>query len=329
MSEHKLANDNLGAERFRILVIGNANAGKTTILRKVCHAQGREPIYLDANGKEITSALNPSVSCGEHNIEHQFQYPTAHGFIFHDSRGFEAGGADELNKVKDFIKRRAKSQQLGDQLHAIWYCITTSNDRGMTQAEMNLFEIGTGNVPVIAIFTKMDALDEKAFNELMLMEEDDDEEVPFEKLKEQALIRATAIFEEKYLGRLHGVKHEPRCVVQLRDMDKEGTNCDELITKTSQALNGETLRLFCLSILRNNMESRIKDVINRIITPKVEEVRESGAFSDEQAKSLFCDVMYCFPHMLPSFNELVDNLDKNAVKATTESVVSYLITSNE
>ena len=62
----------------------------------------------------------------------------------------------------------------------------------------------------------MDALDEKAFNELMLKEEDDDEEVPFEKLKEQALIRATAIFEEKYFGRLHGVKHKPRCVVQLR-----------------------------------------------------------------------------------------------------------------
>ena len=189
-----------GAERFRILVIGNANAGKTTILRKVCHAQGREPVYLDANGKEVRHvhlqrlhcglpcslfrlllrwilqfrcvsdwlapscdhALNVIIQCGEHNIEHQFQYPTAHGFIFHDSRGFEAGGADELNKVKDFIKRRAESQQLGDQLHAIWcaknlhhffifwhsllrYCITTSNDRGMTQAEMNLFEIGTGN----------------------------------------------------------------------------------------------------------------------------------------------------------------------------------------
>jgi len=123
----------------------------------------------------------------------------------------------------------------------------------------------------------MDALDEEAFNELMF------EGVPFEKLKEQVPIRATAIFEEKHLGQLHGVKHEPRCVVQLRstlplvrdtsnplihspgpsDMDKEGTNCDELITKTSQALDRETLRLFCLSILRNNMESRIKDVINQ------------------------------------------------------------------
>lgn len=36
-----------GVEHFRILVIGNANAGKTTILEKVCHAQGRKPVYLD------------------------------------------------------------------------------------------------------------------------------------------------------------------------------------------------------------------------------------------------------------------------------------------
>ena len=100
---------------------------------------------------------------GEHNIEHQFKYPTAHGFVFHDSRGFEAGGAVELDKVKDFIENRAKAEQLKDQLHVIWcakarryftyfwlmwprYCLPISNDnRGMTEAEMSLFESGTGN----------------------------------------------------------------------------------------------------------------------------------------------------------------------------------------
>jgi hypothetical protein len=45
-------------------------------------------------------------------------------------------------------------------------------------------------------------------------------------------------------------------------MNKEGTDCNELIMRTSQALNGSTLRLFCLSILRNGVESRIKQVIN-------------------------------------------------------------------
>jgi hypothetical protein len=40
-------------ERFRILVIGNANAGKTTILKNVCHARGRNPVYLDDKGNEV------------------------------------------------------------------------------------------------------------------------------------------------------------------------------------------------------------------------------------------------------------------------------------
>jgi len=37
---------------FRILIIGRANAGKTTILEKVCGvAQGTEPIIYDKDGE--------------------------------------------------------------------------------------------------------------------------------------------------------------------------------------------------------------------------------------------------------------------------------------
>jgi hypothetical protein len=39
---------------FRILVIGRANAGKTTILEKVCGVtKGTKPIIYDQNGKLI------------------------------------------------------------------------------------------------------------------------------------------------------------------------------------------------------------------------------------------------------------------------------------
>jgi hypothetical protein len=168
----------------------------------------------------------------------------------------------------------------------------------MTEAEMSLFESGTGNgqrmhassveptanshshciliqVPIIAIFMKMDALDARAFNELML------DDIPYAKAKEQAPARGEDIFEKNYLERLQGVQYMPRHVVRLRgmlllvddtatcsaihhtDMHKEGTSCDELIMRTSQALDRNTLRLFCLSILRNDIESRIKQVINQ------------------------------------------------------------------
>lgn len=42
------------------------------------------------------------------------------GFVFHDSRGFEAGGASELDDVKKFNKEQAKEWKLPDQIHAIW-----------------------------------------------------------------------------------------------------------------------------------------------------------------------------------------------------------------
>jgi hypothetical protein len=68
-------------------------------------------------------------------------------------------------------------------------------------------------VPVIAIFTKMDALDDEARNQLMW----DDDVLPA-KIKEEVPIRAKAIFRKNYLERLEEVKHRPREVVQLRGM---------------------------------------------------------------------------------------------------------------
>jgi hypothetical protein len=47
-------------DRFRILVIGNANAGKTTILDKVCHANGRKPDCFDTNGNKVRHVLSES-----------------------------------------------------------------------------------------------------------------------------------------------------------------------------------------------------------------------------------------------------------------------------
>jgi len=44
--------------QFRILIIGKANAGKTTILRKVCNAKpDAKPIIYDAKAKEVKVRL--------------------------------------------------------------------------------------------------------------------------------------------------------------------------------------------------------------------------------------------------------------------------------
>ena len=56
---------------------------------------------------------------GEHNIEHQLTYPGSN-FIFHDSRGIEAGSEDELEIIKNFIQTREQLADLKKQLHVIW-----------------------------------------------------------------------------------------------------------------------------------------------------------------------------------------------------------------
>jgi hypothetical protein len=99
----------------------------------------------------------------------------------------------------------------------------------MSAAEMSLFKIGTGNgqrtpaslidslliliqVPVIAIFTKMDALDEKAFNQLL------NEGASFEDAYSKAPSLAKNKFEQSYLRPLNDVQNKPAFIVQLRGM---------------------------------------------------------------------------------------------------------------
>jgi hypothetical protein len=100
----------------------------------------------------------------------------------------------------------------------------------MTAAEMSLFASGTGNgqrtpaslidsllifiqVPVIVIFTKMDALDERAFNELV------NEGASFEEADSKAPSLAKDKFERSYLRPVNDVvKNKPAYIVQLRGM---------------------------------------------------------------------------------------------------------------
>ena len=61
------------------------------------------------------------------NNEYEITYPNNPGFVFHDSRGIEAGAeSDEksllrIEYIRSFIERRAMQKTLAKQLHAIWY----------------------------------------------------------------------------------------------------------------------------------------------------------------------------------------------------------------
>ena len=136
--------------QFRILVIGRANAGKTTLLQRVCNTTEDPCIYDD--DKNLVSIQRPDVEfcfwqfqlawtylCGTpltiyinyciwpnpyqrgiHDINRPFAFKSNPGFIFHDSPGFETGDEKQLREVLSFIKKKAKSKEVDDQLHAIW-----------------------------------------------------------------------------------------------------------------------------------------------------------------------------------------------------------------
>ena len=60
---------------------------------------------------------------GLHDIEDELVFTGHEDYIFHDSRGFEAGSNEELEIVQRFVRRKSRERQLKDRLHAIWFVL--------------------------------------------------------------------------------------------------------------------------------------------------------------------------------------------------------------
>ncbi|KAG2336027.1 hypothetical protein BDR05DRAFT_942433, partial [Suillus weaverae] len=75
--------------RFRVLIIGRANAGKTTILQKVCNTTEDPEIY-DTEGKKVRVMFYVMHALiadqrGNHDIANEMVFKSNPGFVFHDS----------------------------------------------------------------------------------------------------------------------------------------------------------------------------------------------------------------------------------------------------
>ncbi|KAI9429323.1 hypothetical protein H4582DRAFT_2151539, partial [Lactarius indigo] len=120
--------------QFRVLIIGRANAGKTSILQRICETTESPVIYR--GGKEVRS---PTVfQRGEHGIDDELVFSNHKGYVFHDSRGIESGGAEELTILQEFIRRKCGERRLINRLHAIWYCVPMDNQR--PQLDLKFFK---------------------------------------------------------------------------------------------------------------------------------------------------------------------------------------------
>jgi len=125
--------------RFRILIIGRANAGKTTILRAICNTTENPEVYDGEGNKIDLTQVEGSRGRGMHDIEHELIFRSNDKFVFHDSRGFEAGSADEFQRLKEFIADRANTTFLKKRIHAIWYCIPMDKLHRAIQCSEEMF----------------------------------------------------------------------------------------------------------------------------------------------------------------------------------------------
>ncbi|KDQ06531.1 hypothetical protein BOTBODRAFT_39534 [Botryobasidium botryosum FD-172 SS1] len=205
--------------------------------------------------REPRSILSPTSLRGEHRVDYELRFPSNPGFVFHDSRGFESGATEELELVRDFIKKKGSLGSMENQLHAIWYCFPADSHRLMTAAEQEFFEkIDTGSVPVIAVVTKFDALDADACSALCGMN------IPFEVAREGAPEHATEKFNRERLPLIRSLAHPPKAVVCLRNMHNKQSPAiiqkaaSELIESTESALDSDALKMLLIQAQHVNVE---------------------------------------------------------------------------
>ncbi|KAG9039783.1 hypothetical protein FRB95_007210 [Tulasnella sp. JGI-2019a] len=238
--------------RVRILIMGAAGVGKTTILRKIC-SETETPIVRDSNGQEISElpSLVPTTERGLHDINLEITYPSRPGFVFHDSRGLECGSEKELNEIREFLVQRANNER--DAVHVIWYCVSANSCRPLVSAERQFFERGRGDVPVVVIFTKLDGLIAKAFGELKK------EGLTGTIAHREAPARADQLLQTYFVRPIMEMAHPPMGYVSFRGLHKPGGQCAELTRKTVDALqHNQNLQMMFVLASKYDLEARSK-----------------------------------------------------------------------
>ncbi|KAI6002473.1 hypothetical protein F5J12DRAFT_744309 [Pisolithus orientalis] len=280
-------------KRFRILVMGRANAGKTTILQRVCNST-EKPEVFDGKGNKMDGAVvQGTLTRGYHNIEHELVFQSNPGFVFHDSCGFEAGSTQQFDQMRNFVVDHGAATKVNERIHAIWFCIPmTDYHRTVTAAEQKFFnECDTGHVPVIVLLTKVDALYLPAFEGLL------DQGVAIAEARERAVEKQGELL-ERWLAH---IKHElgkcnfpPKGYVSLQKMHQESADCSALMQWTANVLNEEGLQRLLISTQQSSIALCVQYAVQKTLRKRM----ELGFVERLQvaAKDLEYDLLGWFPN---------------------------------
>lgn len=135
--------------RFRLLVVGKAGVGKSTLINKA----------FGLNDESMTSH-NKAGSC---NINQELCPPSNDRLVVHDSQGFDAGEQDNLHLLEQFIQERTTTNDLSQRLHCVWLCIQVPYGGGRvletgTEKVLRILANSKIQLPLVVVFTKYDQL---------------------------------------------------------------------------------------------------------------------------------------------------------------------------
>ncbi|KAN0101199.1 hypothetical protein V8E55_001183 [Tylopilus felleus] len=304
--------------RFRILIMGRANAGKTTILRAICNTT-ENPEIFDGDGNKIDPSqvegtrevsvirlsfkpLLAVVDChqrGIHDIENELMFRSNDKLVFHDSQGFEAGSEEEFLRMKKFIADRANTTILKKRIHAIWYCIPMDkHDRAIQRSEEKFFDELICSVPIVVLFTKFDALLTVAMGKLAST----DRKLPLPQRRSKAEALIEGIFHEADIwGRLAQMKYGPKSNVRIGGMNKSYDGCWRLLEMTTLALDQKALQMMLTSAQEVNIALCVRCAVEDLIS-QTDKVHNSLLPISTISKLELEKLVWWFPHHRVSEN---------------------------
>ncbi|KAK3984702.1 hypothetical protein QBC44DRAFT_336483 [Cladorrhinum sp. PSN332] len=249
-------------DKFRILIIGKAGVGKSTICSKVF---GIPP--------EKAGVSHYSVGTAKEKVWYPLTFEGANeNLIMHDSGGFEAGDLNCVNAITDFIQFRKSQHRLADQLHCIWYCISCNSNRPIQEAELQFFQkADVGNIPVVVVFTQFDKLVDAAFIKLLnrsMSKGNTQLDIPH--LRELAHNAAVAQYEKEYRGqfeRTFGRRNRvtiTRIGIRPDEDDDVGptSGVDTLVQETREILLEDGLKLLWAAAQAHSADMKLQASID-------------------------------------------------------------------
>ncbi|KAI6035642.1 hypothetical protein F5J12DRAFT_902407 [Pisolithus orientalis] len=225
--------------RFRILIMGRANSGKTSVLQRICNTTDQPEIF-DGEGRKICGIhgnflcffnvigyVQVDPSHGHHDIENELVFKSNPHFVFHDSCGFEASSISAFNQMKEFVMDHARTPKLE------MYCIPLSDTTRMVTATERKFFDGCDTGHEVD-WAQVAEVQKRILDENLA------------KIK-----RYLNVFRFQPFGFL---PLTGKCsIIALTYMHKEGADCTALLKCTTNALNEENLQMLLILTQQSNL----------------------------------------------------------------------------